>query len=113
MTLILWARAAISGTPPLQRRLEVLFGKGDSHQNLGPLATRCETDRSAQHCCSLPHTLNAQAVRGDSHGLSVKAASIINYRYLQSCGRTHEFNADGLGSRVSGDVGEGFLNNAI
>ena len=113
MTLILWVRAAISGVPRFRRVLEFLFGKRRSDENLRPPATGYESDRSPQHCRSLLHTLNSQAVRGDSNSLSVKAASVIAYRYIQSCGRTREFNADGLGSRMSGYVGEGLLNNAI
>src|SRR4029077_19229920 len=113
MTLILCVRGAISDVPAFLRGLEVLSCKRDSQQNLGSPASRCKTDRSTQRRCSLSHTLNAQAVGGNCHGLGVKAASVIDYRDLQSRGRTREFNADCLGSRMSGYVGQGFLNNAI
>src|SRR5208283_1297085 len=62
---------------------------------------------------SLSHTLKPQALRGDSHGFSVKATSVIDYCYLQSRGQTGESNADRLGSGMSGYVGQGFLENAI
>src|SRR5579863_150851 len=113
MTLILRVRTAISGSLPIHTWPEILAGKWDLHQNLGSPALGSETNRSAQHCCSLSHALNAQAVGGDSHCLSVKAASVIDYRYLQCRGRTRRFNADFLGLRMSGYVGQGFLNNAI
>src|ERR1019366_5305248 len=113
MTLILCVRASISATPPPRRGLEVLTGKWDLHQNLGPLALGCETNAPAQHCRSLSHTLNPQAVRRNGHGLRVKATSVIANCYLQSRGQTGEPNPDGLGSRMPGNVGQGFLENTI
>src|SRR5579863_533127 len=83
------------------------------HQNLGPSFLGCETQRSPQHRRPFSHTLNPQAVRGDSHGFSVKATSIVDYCYLQSCGQTGEPNADRLSSGMPGYVGQGFLENAI
>jgi hypothetical protein len=113
MTLILCVRAGISSAPRTLQGLQVLVGKWDLHQNLGSLALMNETDRSSQHCRSLSHTLNPEAMRGDGHGLGVKAASVIDYFYLHRLGRTGESNTDRLGSRMSGCVGQGFLENAI
>jgi len=52
-------------------------------------------------------------MRGDGNGLGVKAASAIDYFYLHIRGRKGKSNADRLGSRMSGYVGQGFLENAI
>ena len=82
-------------------------------QNPGSLALRSKTNRSAQHSRSLSHTLNPQAVRRDSDGLSVKATSIIDYFHFHGRGQMGESNADRLGSRMSGYVGQGFLENSI
>src|SRR5580658_8869899 len=100
MTLILCIRTRISAVPPPHQGPEVLTGKWDLHQNLGSLALKSETQRSAQHCRSLSHTLNSQAVRGNSHGLSVKTTSVIDDCHLQNRGQTGEPDADRLGSRM-------------
>ena len=52
-------------------------------------------------------------MRGGSHRISVKATSVIDYCYLQGRGRTREYNADLLGARMSCDVGQSLLENAI
>jgi hypothetical protein len=62
MILILWLRAGMSGAPSLYYGLSVLAGKRDVHQKLCSLALRDKTDGSAQHCGSLSHALNAEAV---------------------------------------------------
>ena len=91
----------------------VLVGEWELQQNLGPAALRYEIDCPAQHCRPFSHTLNPQAVREDSRGLSVKPTSVIDYCYFQRRRQTRESYADRLGSRMFGYVGQGFLENAV
>lgn len=91
----------------------MLVRKRDLDQDSGSLALRNEIDRSTQHRCALPHAVNSQAVRGNSRGLGIKAASIVHNRYLDSRAQWFKLNADRLCARVPGNIRQGFLQNAI
>jgi hypothetical protein len=113
MTLIFCVRDGISIPPSPCGGLNILAGKRDLNDHLGSFALRNESERSAQHRRSFSHALNPEAVRRDSHGLGVKATSVIDYRHFNSSAQPGKTNADSSGSSMSGNISQRFLENAI